>query len=100
MQLSLFGRIFLACGVAVAMPVAAQTVANPDGGTADAGIASRPIVNIAANDTVNGSPATLGTSGNATLSKFGTWPNGIGLDPATGAVCTTIAVTAGPYSFV
>src|SRR5207245_1438877 len=42
-------------------------VPNPDSGTADAGIGSRPIVNVAANDTINGAPATLGTSGNATI---------------------------------
>ena len=103
MQQSLIGWNFLACAVvlSVAMPAAAQSVAaNPESGTADAGIASRPIVNVAANDTVNGVAAALGTSGNATVAKFGTWPTGIGLDPSTGAVSTTIAVTAAPYSFV
>ncbi len=97
MRLSLIG-IVLASNVAFAMPVAAQSVvANPENGTADAGIASRPIVNVAANDTVNGAPATLGASGNATVAKSGTWPTGLGLNPTTGAVSTTIAVTAGVY---
>lgn len=34
--------------------------AVPESGTADAGIASKAIQNVAANDAVNGAPATLG----------------------------------------
>jgi len=74
-------------------------VANPDSGTAVAGVASRPIPNVAANDTVNGSAAVLGPSGNATVAQSGTWPSGIALTPSTGAVSTTIAVQAGTYNF-
>jgi len=78
--------------------IAASLVANPDSGRADAGIASTPIVNVAANDTVDGAPATLGTLGNATVAKVGTWPTGIALSTTTGAVTTTKAVSAGNYS--
>ncbi len=77
--------------------VAVSIVANPESGTADAGIASQPIGNVAANDTINGAPATLGASGNAKIAKFGTWPTGIGLNPTTGAVSTTIGVQEGSY---
>jgi hypothetical protein len=83
---------------ALAAPALAQVVANPDTGTADAGIASRPITNVAANDTVNGAQAVLGASGNATVSEANTWPTGIALDPTTGNVSTTKAVTAGVYN--
>jgi uncharacterized membrane protein len=81
------------------MPVQAQSInAVPDSGTADAGIASRPIANVAANDTVNGAPATLGKSRNASVAKVGTWPTGIALTAATGSVTTSTAVSPGIYS--
>ncbi len=69
-------------------------------GTAIAGTASTPIANVAANDTVNGSPAALGTTGNATVAQSGTWPAGITLNTTTGAVTTTAAVPPGTYSIV
>jgi hypothetical protein len=78
--------------------IKASVIPNPDSGTADAGIASRPIANVAANDMVNGAPATLGTSGNAAVSPVGTWPAGIALTPSTGAVSTTTSVADGVYS--
>ena len=73
-------------------------VAAAESGTADAGIASRPIVNVAANDTINGGPATLGPSGNAAVVQSGAWPTGIALTPSTGAISTTVNVPAGVYS--
>jgi hypothetical protein len=73
-------------------------VANSQSGTADAGIASRPIANVAATDSVNGAPVVLGSGGNATLAEANTWPTGIALNPSTGAVSTTVAVTAGVYN--
>jgi hypothetical protein len=76
----------------------ASIVAVADAGSADAGVASKPIANVAANDTVNGAPVTLGTSGNATIAKVGTWPTAITLNTSTGAVTTTAAVPAGNYS--
>jgi hypothetical protein len=78
--------------------IAASILPNPDSGTADAGVASRPIANVAANDTVNGAAVTLGSSGNATVAKVGTWPAGIGLTPSTGAINTTVGLAAGQYS--
>jgi len=92
--------ILMAGAAAFALPSHAQTViAVPDTGSADAGIASRPIANVALNDSIAGAPATLGASGNATIAKLGTWPTGIGLNPTTGAVSTTVAVTPGTYTF-
>ena len=74
---------------------------NPvtDSGSAIAGIASTPIANVAANDTVNGAPATLGTTGNATVSQSGIWPGGIALNTTTGAVTATASVAPGTYTF-
>ena len=92
---------FIVVGAAMifATSVRAQSVIpSPDSGTADAGIASRPIANVAANDTVNSVPATLGTSGNSTVAQFGSWPAGIALTPSTGAVSTQVTVPAGTYS--
>ena len=63
--------------------------ASPESGTATAGTTSTPIANIAANDRVNGVPATLGAGGNAVVSMVGTWPPGLTLDPNTGAVTAT-----------
>src|SRR5450755_2144236 len=81
------------------MPVQAQSIsAVPDSGTADAGIASKAIANVTANDTVNGAPATLGTSGNATVAKVGTWRTGVVFNTTTGAITTTAALAAGSYS--
>jgi hypothetical protein len=78
--------------------ITASIVATPDSGTADAGVASRPVANVAANDTIDGAPATLGASGNATVAPVGTWPAGIALTPGTGAISTTVAVAPGVYS--
>jgi hypothetical protein len=75
-------------------------VANPVSGNADYGVASQPILNVAATDTINGAPAVLGTGGNATVKKYGTWPTGyLGLTPTTGAVNTFVATPVGTYTF-
>jgi hypothetical protein len=67
MAMSIVRKTVLAAVLLSAVPARSQTVAPvPETGVADAGIASRPIANVAANDTVNGAPATLGASGNAT----------------------------------
>ena len=76
---------------------AKSVVALPETGTADAGIASQPIADVAANDSVNGKPATLGPSGNATVSPIGSWRSGVGLNTETGAVTTTAALAAATY---
>jgi hypothetical protein len=78
--------------------IASSIVANPDSGTADAGIGSQPIANVTANDSVNGATPVLGSAGNATISRSGTWPTGIALNTTTGAVTTSASLAAGPYS--
>jgi hypothetical protein len=98
MKYTLLSGVALVCGLTLSMPVAAQVVAAPEAGTADFGIASQPIANVVANDTVNGAPATLGASGNATIAKSGSWPSGIGLNPGTGAVSTTVTTPVDVYS--
>jgi uncharacterized repeat protein (TIGR01451 family) len=80
------------------LTVNASIIAVPEAGTAPAGIASTPIPNVAANDTVNGSPATLGPSGNATIAQSGTWPAGLTLNTGTGAIATTAALAPGTYT--
>ncbi len=67
-------------------------------GTATAGIASTPIANIVSGSTVNGAPATLGASGDATVAPSGAWPAGITLNAQTGALSTTADLPAGNYS--
>ena len=89
--------IVLAAGVTLALPLRAQVIANPDSGTADAGTASKAILNVATNDTVNGAPATLGASGNATVAKVGTWPSGVLLQ-SSGAITTTTTTAVNVYS--
>ncbi len=74
-------------------------VANSFSGSADFNIASLPIANVTAGDTVNGgSPVVLGAGGNASISKYNTWPVGFGLNPINGAVSTTVSVPVGPYT--
>ncbi len=82
----------------VTITVGAVIRPTADSGTAIAGTNSTPIANVAANDSVNGTPATLGTSGNATVAQSGAWPAGISLNPATGAVSTAASVPPGVYS--
>jgi len=77
--------------------VTANILAVTDSGTAVAGTPSTPIADVAANDSVNGVPAKLGVTGNATVSAAGTWPSGISLSTAAGAVTTTAAVRPGTY---
>jgi uncharacterized repeat protein (TIGR01451 family) len=81
----------------VTITVTGNIVPIPDAGIAVSGAPSTPVANIAANDSVNGAPATLGTTGNATVTKIGTWPAGITLDPMTGAVSTAAIVQPGTY---
>jgi hypothetical protein len=98
MRPSLEIGIILAAAIAFAMPVRAQVIAVPDSGDADFGIPSKAIANVAANDTVNGAPATLGASGNATVAKVLPWPTGILLNTVTGAITTTATTPAGQYN--
>jgi uncharacterized repeat protein (TIGR01451 family) len=78
--------------------VAASIVPVPLTGSANAGSAAAPIANVVAGATINGAAATLGVSGNATVATSGTWPAGITLNPATGAIATSAAVAPGSYA--
>ncbi|KAB7728168.1 tandem-95 repeat protein [Rudanella paleaurantiibacter] len=82
----------------VSVTVTPSVVANPDGGTANAGLGGIAVGNVALNDLVNGVPATLGGSGNATLTPIGTYPAGITLDAATGSVSVAVGTTPGSYT--
>ncbi|ENA1815782.1 gliding motility-associated C-terminal domain-containing protein, partial [Flavobacterium psychrophilum] len=74
---------------AVVNPVAENGTVPATGGVA--------ILNVAANDVVNGLPATLGVSGNATVATSGVWPVGITLDQATGAINVVAGMPPGNY---
>ena len=71
-----------------------------DTGSGVAGIASTVTANVAANDTINGATPTLGAGGNATIATSGSWPTGISLNTANGAVSISTAVAAGTYNVV
>jgi uncharacterized repeat protein (TIGR01451 family)/gliding motility-associated-like protein len=78
--------------LAVSQPVSDIGTVTSTGGTA--------ILNVAANDKMNGVPATLGTTGNATVSQSGIWPVGITLNPLTGAVTVAAGTVPGVYNVV
>ncbi|MFZ0007574.1 MAG: hypothetical protein WAK94_04980, partial [Steroidobacteraceae bacterium] len=80
--------------------VTASIIPAPATGTAVAGTPSTPIANVAAGGTVNGSAATLGTTGNATVAQSGSWPAGLSLNTTTGAVTTSATLPPGSYSVV
>ena len=86
------------CTTAQVTVTVSSVVAQPDTGAVTVGTASTAVANIAANDSINGAPATLGAGGNATVAANGTWPAGITLDPATGAVNVAATVAAGTYT--
>jgi uncharacterized repeat protein (TIGR01451 family) len=78
--------------------VKASIIAVPEAGTALAGAPATPIANVAANDTVNGAAATLGSAGNATLAQSGTWPAGLALSLTSGAITSAATLPPGTYS--
>ncbi|PRY28144.1 hypothetical protein CLV58_1301, partial [Spirosoma oryzae] len=82
----------------VSFTVTPAVTASPDAGTASAGTGGTPVANVAANDVVNGQPATLGTNGNATVAQVGTYPTGISLNPATGSVSVAAGTAPGSYT--
>ncbi|RYD95772.1 MAG: hypothetical protein EOP54_15210, partial [Sphingobacteriales bacterium] len=61
-------------------------------------IGTTAVTNVAANDNVNGAQATLGNSGNATVSQVGTWPTGIALNTTTGAITVAALTPRGAYN--
>ncbi|GAB2504298.1 Ig-like domain-containing protein [Lysobacter humi (ex Lee et al. 2017)] len=74
---------------------AATLVANTDAGSANGRTGGTAVPNVLANDTVNGTPATLA---NVTLSQVSTSNPAVTLDPATGAVNVAPGTPAGPYT--
>lgn len=74
---------------------AVAIAAGADNGSAVAGIASTPVADVRANDTINGAQAT---ATNSTVAVSGTWPAGITLNPTTGAISVSSAVPAGTYT--
>jgi uncharacterized repeat protein (TIGR01451 family) len=87
------------CATAIlTIKVSATIVPATTIGTAVAGTAATPIANVAANGTVDGQTATLGAGGNATVAESGTWPTGVVLNTASGAVTMSAAVLPGTYS--
>ncbi|QRE03721.1 choice-of-anchor L domain-containing protein [Flavobacterium psychrophilum] len=78
--------------------VTVTAVLNPvaDSGTAPS-IGGEAIPNVALNDVVNGLPATLGVSGNATIATSGVWPVGVTLNPTTGAINVAVGTIPGVY---
>ncbi|WP_166783737.1 choice-of-anchor L domain-containing protein, partial [Flavobacterium psychrophilum] len=78
--------------------VTVTAVLNPvaDSGTAPS-TGGEAIPNVALNDVVNGLPATLGVSGNATIATSGVWPVGVTLNPTTGAINVAVGMPPGNY---
>lgn len=64
-----------------------------DGGQVQQGVGGTAIADVRGNDYVDG-----GMGGYMTLAPTGTWPPGITLNPATGAVSVAPSVAAGSYS--
>lgn len=77
---------------AIVTPVTETGTVAKSGGTA--------IVNVVANDFVNGNATTLGSSGNATIAQVGTWPAGITLNTTTGEVTVVAGTDLGTYPVV
>ncbi len=77
--------------------VTPSVTASPDAGTVSSGTGGIAVANVATNDVVNGLPATLGAGGNATIAAVGSYPTGITLDPATGAL--SVAPGTPPASY-
>ena len=101
MPLNLIHRSVFALGLTVFCAVTAQAqtlVVNPVSGKGLSGTASYVLANVAATDTVNGAPATLGKSGNAIVSQSGSWPAGFTLGSA-GAIAMTATVSPGTYNY-
>ena len=77
---------------------APNIVPTTESGTAPAGVTTTAIANVAANDNVNGVPATLGAGGNATIAP-GVLPTGVTLNTTTGAITVTPSTPPGTYTF-
>jgi hypothetical protein len=78
--------------------VTALVIADPDSGTVSAGTGGTAVANVVANDAVNGSAATVGAGGNATIAQVGTYPSGITLNTTTGSVSVAQGTNPGSYT--
>ncbi len=78
--------------------VIAPLIAQNDAGSVFADAGGVAIADVTANDRISGAPVTLGGAGNATVDPVGTWPQGVSLDPATGAVTVAPNTSLGQYS--
>ena len=78
--------------------VIAPLIAQNDTGSVFADAGGVAIADVTANDRISGAPVTLGGAGNATVDPVGTWPQGVSLDPATGAVTVAPNTSLGQYS--
>ncbi|GAB3540812.1 hypothetical protein GCM10027577_05300 [Spirosoma fluminis] len=96
---STLGTTTCATGL-VTVTVTPAVVANIDAGASGAGMGGTAVANVAADDIVNGLPATLGPNGNATLAQVGTYPPGITLDPATGSISVAQGTMPGSYTVI
>jgi hypothetical protein len=81
----------------VTIQVDPSITAVPVAGSVVVGIGGTAIGNVVLNDVINGAPATLRPSGNATLTRGSGWPTGIKLSTITGAVTVAATVAAGTY---
>jgi hypothetical protein len=82
----------------VTITITPSVIAVPDAGSVSSGTGGTAVANVAANDVVNGLPATLGASGNATLATSGTYAAGITLNTTTGSVNVALSTTPGTYT--
>ena len=88
------------CSTATATVVVTDgtIAANPDSGSVFSAAGGTPINNLVVNDSIKGTPATVGSTGSVDLTPVGTWPAGITLDTTTGAVTVPPNTPAGVYT--
>ncbi len=87
-----------ACDTAMAtITVTGSVTPVPETGMGKVGTPSTPIANVVTNDKINGTDATLGAGGNATIEKRGNWPDGLTLNVETGAVTYDGTTARGEY---
>ncbi|MGF6214371.1 hypothetical protein [Comamonas sp. 4034] len=98
-QLSL-GQFGGSDGVGFQIGASVTPTAGNDSYTGTQGVASTAIPDIRQNDTLTGAAGTTvpADASNTTVEVSGTWPAGITLDPATGAVSIDSTVAAGSYT--
>jgi hypothetical protein len=81
-----------------AVTVVSSVATLPIAGSAVVNTSGVPIEDVAIPDTVDSVPATLGPSGNATVTQGAGWPDGLTLNPTTGEIDSAPSVALGTYS--